>query len=139
MVGPMTWKPTLFAALACFLAAPLASQDDVLPLTEPVALDANDAAKTEVGELVYRGGVMIEPGEYELGGISGLEWHEDRLYAVIDDGRWLTITPDEIQGKLVDVLTVSGGPLLDLKGKKLDEDELLRLEERIRRARKDGR
>ena len=29
--------------------------------------------------------------------------------------------------------------LLDLKGKKLDEDELLRLEERIRRARKDGR
>ena len=119
MVGPMTWKPTLFAALACILSSPLAAQDDVLPLTEPVALDPASPETTEVGELSYRGGVVIEPGEYEIGGISGLEWHEDRLFAVIDDGRWLTITPDEIQGRVVDIATVSGGPLLGLKGKKL--------------------
>lgn len=119
MVGSMTWKSLLCAAVACFAPAAALAQDDVLPLTEPVALDANDAEVTEVGELIYRGGVVIEPGEYKLGGISGLEWNEDRLFGVIDDGRWLTITPDEIQGKLVDVLTVSGGPLLDLKGKRL--------------------
>ncbi|MEL7219213.1 MAG: esterase-like activity of phytase family protein, partial [Pseudomonadota bacterium] len=115
----MTWKMMLFAALAGLATAPALSQDDVLPLTEPVALNPASSETEDLGELSYRGGVIIEPGEYKLGGISGLEWHEDRLYAVVDDGRWLTITPDEIQGRLVDVLSVSGGPLLDLKGKKL--------------------
>ncbi len=115
----MTWKTTLFAILATTLAVPGAAQDDVLPLTEPVALDPVNPATTDVGELSYRGGVVIEPGEYKIGGISGLEWKDDRLYAVLDDGRWLTIQPDEIQSKLVDVLSVSGGPLLNLKGKKL--------------------
>ncbi|MDJ0641644.1 MAG: peptidylprolyl isomerase [Erythrobacter sp.] len=115
----MTWKTNLFALIASCLSVALAAQDDVLPLTEPVALDPSNPGATDVGELIYRGGVVIEPGEHKLGGISGLEWHEDRLFAVIDDGRWLTITPDEIQGRLVDVQSVSGGPLLDLRGKKL--------------------
>lgn len=115
----MTWKTTLFAALACVLAHPALAQDDVLPLTEEVALDPSSPETQDIGELSYRGGVVIEPGEYKLGGISSLEWYEDRLYAVLDDGRWLTITPDEIQARVVDVLTVSGGPLLDLKGKKV--------------------
>ncbi len=115
----MTWKTTLFAALACIVAHPAFAQDDVLPLTEQIALDPAAPDTEDVGELSYRGGVVIEPGEYKLGGISGLEWHEDRLFAVLDDGRWLTITPDEIQTRIVDVLTVSGGPLLNLKGKKL--------------------
>ncbi|WP_298466868.1 esterase-like activity of phytase family protein [uncultured Erythrobacter sp.] len=115
----MTFRAFVLTALACFIVSPAIAQDDVLPLTEPVELDSANPETSDLGELSYRGGVVIEPGEYELGGISGLEWHEDRLYAVLDDGRWLTITPDEIQGQLVDVLTVSGGPLLDLKGKKL--------------------
>ncbi len=115
----MTIRVLVFAALAAFLASPIIAQDDVLPLTEPVALDPSNPETEGIGELSYRGGVVIEPGEHKIGGISGLEWKDDRLYAVLDDGRWLTILPDEIQSKLVDVLSVSGGPLLDLKGKKL--------------------
>jgi len=115
----MTWKTTLFAVLALALATPGAAQDDVLPLTEPIALDPANPETDGIGELNYRGGVVIEPGEYKIGGISGLEWHDDRLYAVLDDGRWLTIQPDEIQSRLVDVFSVSGGPLRNLKGKKL--------------------
>ncbi|MEM8725137.1 MAG: esterase-like activity of phytase family protein [Pseudomonadota bacterium] len=115
----MTIRACILAALACFLVSPAYAQDDVLPLTEPVELDPASPETKDIGELSYRGGVVIEPGEFKLGGISGLEWHEDRLYAVLDDGRWLTIQPDEVQSTLVDVFTVSGGPLLDLKGKKL--------------------
>lgn len=103
------------------LAAPLAAQDDIFAITQPVALDESDQAREEVGELIYRGGIVIEPGEEEIGGISGLEWHEEegRLYAVSDDGHWLIITPDEIDGKLVDIAGFSKGELKDERGRRL--------------------
>lgn len=115
----MTWKAALCSALALLTAAPLAAQADIFAITEPVALDESDPAREEVGDLIYRGGVVIEPGEEGIGGISGLEWHEDRLYAVSDDGHWLTIQPDEIDGRLIDVLELSRGELQDERGKPL--------------------
>lgn len=114
----MTWKRILFASL-CLLAAPLAAQDDIFAITHPVALDEGDPDVEEVGELIYRGGVAIDPGEEEIGGISGLEWLEDRLYAVSDDGHWLIITPDEIDGRLIDIGGLSRGELKDERGRRL--------------------
>lgn len=105
------------AAIASLLPFPAHAQEEVFAITEPVQLDP--AGETEFGELIYSGGVSIEPGEEEIGGISGLEWHEDRLFAVTDDGRWLTIEPDEIDGRLIDLLTVTVADLNDERGRRL--------------------
>ena len=125
----MTWKPASLAPAAVLAAAltlglplsPLAAQEieDFLPQTEPVAFDDADSQRSEVGELIYRGGLKIEPGEEEIGGISGLEWFEDALWAVTDDGRWLRIVPDESNAELRDIYGVDMGVLRDPDGKKL--------------------
>ncbi|MEO0590177.1 MAG: esterase-like activity of phytase family protein [Pseudomonadota bacterium] len=116
---------SLFAALAplCLGVLPysLAAQEyeDILPQTLPVALDESDPEKSEFGELIYRGGLKIEPGEEKIGGISGLEWFEDALWAVSDDGRWMRIVPDEANARLVDIYGMDIGILRDLDGKRL--------------------
>jgi len=126
----MTWRPFVSALAAgltlVFAPSAVAAQEvkDILPQTEPVALDANDPATTEVGELIYRGGLKIEPGEEEIGGISGLEWHDDALWAVTDDGRWMRIVPDESNGVLRDIYGMDIGALRDPNGKKLKGDAL---------------
>lgn len=115
-------KTALVAALiglGAVFGHPAYAQDDIFPLTQPVELDPANPDASEVGELIWRGGLVIEPGEAEIGGISGLEWHEDRLYAVIDDGRWMTLTPDEFDGRLIDLTAITIAPLLDERGRRL--------------------
>lgn len=132
----MTWNRT-FSALAtaialAFAPSSAAAQEytDILPLTVPVPLDESDPERTEVGELIYRGGVSIEPefpegedNEDRIGGISGLEWHEDALWAVADDGRWMRIVPDESNATLRDIYGMDIGVLRDQKGKALKGDD----------------
>ncbi|MEM1196966.1 MAG: peptidylprolyl isomerase [Pseudomonadota bacterium] len=121
----MTWRPAFLALALSVLAGPFAgaahAQDhlDILPQTEPVALDPSDPTRTEVGDLIYRGGLTIEPGEEEIGGVSGLEWHDGALWAVADNGRWMRIVPDESNAALRDIYGMDIGSLRDLKGKKL--------------------
>lgn len=115
----MTLNRAALAALALlFFPGPLAAQEPPMVLTVPVALDPADPAQDRLGELAYRGGIEFEPGETGIGGISGLEWADGRLYAVMDDGRWLIITPKEFGDRLVDVDRVESGPLLDPLGKR---------------------
>jgi cyclophilin family peptidyl-prolyl cis-trans isomerase len=122
MFGRMTIRALLSAVLLA-LAAPLAAQTETfLPLTGPVELAQGEPDK-EVGGLVFRGGVEIAPDKAGIGGISGLEWHDGQLYAVADDGRWLVMTPEDVQGRLVDVSQVTLGSLLDDRGKKLGSKE----------------
>ncbi len=121
----MTWKRTLLTLAATltlgFAPSPLAAQEyeDILPQTLPVALDESDPDRAEVGELIYRGGLKIEPGEEKIGGISGLEWHDGALWAVADNGRWMRIVPDESNAVLQDIYGMDIGVLRDEKGKKL--------------------
>lgn len=116
-------RPLLLAACALLLAAlPAHAQDEFLPLTTPVEL-ATGEPDHEVGELIFRGGVEIAPDKAKIGGISGLEWWDGRLYAVADDGRWLVMTPEDIGTRLVDVSSVRIGDLRDLKGGKLGSKE----------------
>ena len=110
------------ASLACaVLAAPAAAQapDTFLPLTAPVEIAPGEGERP-VGELVFRGGVEISPDKADIGGISGLEWHDGALFAVTDDGRWMELTVSEVGDKLVDVSGVRLGPLRDAGGKMLD-------------------
>lgn len=107
------------SALLLMLAAPLAAQSETfLPLTTPVELAPGEPDK-EAGELVFKGGVEIAPDKARIGGISGLEWHDGQLYAVTDDGRWLVLTPEDVQGRLVDLSEVTLVPLLDERARPL--------------------
>ena len=120
----MTWKLGLAlgigaAAAAIAIHAPSSATGTVMPQTLPVALDESDAENTTLGELSYRGGLEIEPGELEIGGVSGIDWHDGLLYAVSDDGHWLTIETDEIGDQLIDLIEISKGELLDERGKRL--------------------
>ncbi|WFL77241.1 peptidylprolyl isomerase [Altererythrobacter arenosus] len=94
-----------------------------MPQTLTVALDPAAPENLKLGELTYRGGLEIEPGEEDIGGISGLEWWDGKLYAVSDDGRWLIMTPGAFRDKLVDLIEIEVGPLLDERGKKLRRKE----------------
>ncbi len=105
-------------AASLSMAQPAQAQDTFLPLTNTVTLDPS-ISDAEIGDLIFRGGVEIAPDEAGIGGISGLEWHDGRLYAVADDGRWLVMTPEDVAGRLVDVSSVTIGELRDAKGGKL--------------------
>jgi cyclophilin family peptidyl-prolyl cis-trans isomerase len=132
MFGRMTIRAALIALFLALAAPLLAQTEEFLPLTESVEL-AEGEPDRETGELIFRGGVAIAPDKAGIGGISGLAWHEGALYAVSDDGRWLVLTPENVQGRLVDVSLVRLGPLLDERGRKLggkqrgDAESLTRL------------
>lgn len=112
---------SVFALALMLSPVAVAAQDyeDILPQTLPVALDESDPERTEVGELIYRGGLKVEPGEEKIGGISGLEWYEDALWAVSDNGRWMRIVPDESNAELRDIYGMDIGSLRDTQGKAL--------------------
>ena len=120
----MTWKPIILAALA-LAASPLAAEEPFLPQTLPIALDPADPSANTLGELTYRGGVVIEPGDEGIGRITGLDWYEGRLFAVTSDGRWLILTPDAIQNQLTDVIEAEIGDLSDPRGKRLSKSDTL--------------
>ncbi|MEO1219983.1 MAG: peptidylprolyl isomerase [Pseudomonadota bacterium] len=123
----MTWndlgndlaKSLLAATLAFGLSVSASAQEEIFVETQPVKLIEQEPEIDQIGELIFRGGLEIAPGEEDIGGISGLTWVEDRLYAVTDDGHWLSIEPDEINGQLIDLLTVERGDLLDERGRRL--------------------
>ncbi|XUU60141.1 peptidylprolyl isomerase [Erythrobacter sp. HA6-11] len=122
----MTWRTKLSIAIATGLglsASSAAAEEPFLPQTIPVAFDSADPDNIELGELIYRGGVEIEPGEEEVGSISGLDWSDGQLYAVTSDGRWLIMLPDAIQNRLTDIVEIEMGDLLDERGKRLRGDE----------------
>jgi cyclophilin family peptidyl-prolyl cis-trans isomerase len=124
MFGRMTIRAAL-SALLLVLAAPALAQaeaEEFLPLTQPAEIAAGEPDK-QVGELIFRGGVEIMPDKAGIGGISGLEWHDGALHAVSDDGRWLVLKPEDVQGRLVDVSGITIAPLKDAKGGKLGNKE----------------
>ncbi len=124
---------TRFLAIFLTIMAPASvSAQEFFPLTVPVPLSEADPNAIETGDLVYRGGLKIEPGEEKVGGISGLEWHDDALWAVSDDGRWLRIEPNEANGELRDLYGIEIGPLLDDRGKKFRRKEDANAEANIR-------
>lgn len=118
----MTWKTAIlatFAAALALLPPATAAQEVHAPQSLPVSLDPADPSNRTLGELAFLGGLEIEAGEGEIGGISGLEWWDGKLFAVTDDGRWLVLTTDEIRDQLIDLVEIEMGPLLDQRGKRL--------------------
>ncbi|TNE56940.1 MAG: hypothetical protein EP341_04390 [Sphingomonadales bacterium] len=121
----MTFRTAAFAILGAFAlyAPPTHADDPIFPETRLVAFDPSDSDNETIGELTFRGGLELAPGDAELGGISGLDWWEGKLYAVMDDGRWLIMQPDELGGRLTDIISIEAGQLLDTDGKRLKRKE----------------
>ena len=71
----MTFKnlfaPALGAALLIGLPVAASAQDELFVETAPVKLNPEDPSQTQVGELIFRGGLEIDPGEEVLGGFAG--------------------------------------------------------------------
>ena len=97
---------------------PLAVDSDTLV---PVPLSTTDAEQSQVGALVYRGGIDIPRMGQNIGGLSSLIWDADseQLLSVTDDGRWVWIDPAEQDGQLTGITAITSGPLLGPDGQPL--------------------
>ncbi|WP_394727954.1 peptidylprolyl isomerase [Altererythrobacter sp. GH1-8] len=117
----MTWKTILPLLLNFSLGATALAQDaPFMPFTEQVPLNPSDGDQTQIGELIYRGGVMIEPGEEGIGGMTGLSFADGQLFAVTTTGQWLILTPTYFRDQITDVIEIEMGSLRDPRGKKLE-------------------
>ncbi len=109
------------ALLALLIAAVPARAADPLPLhATPVALDPRDPARTTLGKLVYRGGLILESADARFGGWSDLHVSADgaRLVSISDHGFWFTA--DLVygaDGRLASLADARIGPLIDLEGR----------------------
>ncbi|MEM6585129.1 MAG: esterase-like activity of phytase family protein, partial [Pseudomonadota bacterium] len=126
---------TVLVTLAlCVFPGALSAQEyeDIYVEALTLPLNAEDPEETDVGELLYRGGLKILPGaddilpsDDKIGRISSLEWHDDALWAVADDGRWMRIRTDEDDARLLDIVSMDIGALRDLRGRKpRDKDDI---------------
>ncbi len=122
----MTWiKPSLALLAAPLLAlssAQIAFAEELLIESEVVTLDEDESYE----KLVFLGGLEIKPGDdgrEGISGISGLEWSVNTLYAVTDNGYWMTIAIDEMNARLVDAFEVERGRLTNLRDRRLSGDD----------------
>ncbi len=116
----------LFAGMvACFVAGGIAAATE--PGFAPIALHATPIAAFHVGqpgdrfgELEFRGGLMLSSSDPAFGSWSGLDFGSDgRLYAVADDGFWLTARIVEDGGRLVGIEDPMIAPILGEDGEPL--------------------
>jgi hypothetical protein len=111
-------RTAALACLAALVAAGPCGADDTgftpvdvtVRLLEPIAIDP--------GTLVeYRGGLVLASRRPTFGSWSGLDFSPDgTLYAVADDGHWLSLKLVEKDGRLVGIDKAMTAPLLDDRG-----------------------
>lgn len=103
-------------SLAFVLLVPLVARAaDPVPLdTTPLQLDRHDPGRTQVGKLVWRGGLVLRGHHRDFGGYSGLRIEQDgkKLRAVSDTGTWLTLDlAYDAKGMLTGASNALSGPL----------------------------
>lgn len=104
---------------AATLASGGASAASIQLSARPVALDPDDRARQQVGDLQFLGGLDLRSDAAAFGGLSGLSVTANgRLAAVTDRGQWLTarIVRNDA-GRLVDLADGEMGPLRDAQGR----------------------
>lgn len=110
--------PLLGAPLIALSSAQFVSAEELLIESEVVTLDADESYE----KLLFQGGLEIKPGDDGpdgISGISGLEWSGDTLFAITDNGYWMTIAIDEMNARLVDAFEGERGRLTNPRGRKL--------------------
>lgn len=84
-----------------------------------IVLDTAQPERTQLGLLVYRGGLVLSSRDPRFGGLSGLrvDTNGKRFVAVNDTGTWMTgALRYDAQGMLVGVADVAITPLRDGRG-----------------------
>ncbi len=119
------WSLILVAAVAFSVAladrfslSPPAQAAPLVINTAPLPLNKADPAQTRVGELVYRGGLVLRTDNKDFGGISGMRVRADGVVlAVSDAGSWISFALIEKKEQLVGVTGIGLAPVLDQDGK----------------------
>ena len=86
-----------------------------------ISLDTENADRTSVGQLTWRGGFSIAGGDNRFGGLSALQVSPDgqRMLALTDRGSWVKASLTYRDGMLIGMRDIDITPLLDLRGKPL--------------------
>lgn len=106
----------LFAG-ACAVAPQGVGDGDAIRVdARPVALHPEDPAAQRVGHLRYMGGLHLQSRDQRFGGLSGLRWNGNSLYAVSDAGDWFAIELREEGERLSGIGTVRIRRLTDRDG-----------------------
>lgn len=115
---------TALLAVACLLALTVPpSAADPLDLTvKPIPLFRDDLSRTEIGRLIWRGGLDLTSSDRRFGGLSALAIRPDgkEITAFSDHGFWVVMTPDYRDGKLVGISKAELGVLADERGHPLE-------------------
>lgn len=82
-----------------------------------VPLHRDDPRRETLGWLHYRGGVHIQSSDQRFGGLSGLRWADQKLYAVSDAGDWFAINPQEAGERLTGIESIEISRLMGRDGR----------------------
>ena len=114
----------LAAACAGASPPPLSAQERPLEIqATALPFKADDPAATTVGQLRWRGGLVLTANSRRFGGWSDLHLFADgrQLAAISDEGSWLTATIDyDASGTIKGLSQARIGPLRGLDGQPLE-------------------
>jgi hypothetical protein len=107
-------------AIAALATPPLAAAAGGFTPMEVTARPL-DAFRIEPGSLVeYRGGLVLASRERAFGSWSGIDFASDgTLYAIADDGYWMSLRLIEADGRLTGIAMPRIAPLLDDAGRQV--------------------
>jgi len=108
------------------LAAPRLRGEPIAIRTRPTALSPQSPGIGVVGDLEFRGGLVLRSKARGFGGFSGLQVSADggQLTTITDKGEWLTARlVYDGRGRLQDLTGAEMGPLRDGDGRRLEGDD----------------
>jgi hypothetical protein len=124
----------VLAAVAAFAAAGAASVPDLAPqpglrtisvTSAPLLLNESAPAQSRVGSLLYLGGLVMQSGDPDFGGISGARWlGSGRLLALTDRGHWLLMDIAREADRPVAIPKAVIAPLLGEDGKTIADGKM---------------
>ena len=111
--------PTVLIWLAVLVALALSGRTAT---AQPVPLDPNAPERRQIGDLRYRGGLVLAADRRGFGGLSAIDVSDDgaRLLAVSDNGDWFTLALSYgADGDLATAAGVTSGRLTNPAGRPL--------------------
>lgn len=114
--------PLLLTLAACVAAPrPAPVTDRIAISTIAIRLNPANPAQASAGRLRYAGGLWLQSADRRFGGLSGIRWHDGKLYAVSDAGDWFVIDLKEQGGRLTGAGPARVRHLAGLDGKPLPD------------------
>jgi hypothetical protein len=131
LAGVLCGAAVILASPACAAGAGFTPVEVTVRALDPIVI--------EPGMLVeYRGGMVLASRDRAFGSWSGIDFAADgTLYAIADDGHWMSLNPVEREGWLVGIDRPMVAPLLDDRGQASSNKRVVDAEG-LRIIRRDG-